>query len=89
MKLSEAQHKQLLEHLQEKWKAPAACHVCKSNDWEVPVEIYEMREFHGGSMVLGGNSSIIPTCPITCKVCGNTVFINPLVAGIKLKEDSP
>lgn len=89
MKLSEVQHKQLLDHLHSKWKAPAVCPVCKSNDWEVPLGVYELREFHGGGMVVGGGSSIIPLSPITCKVCGNTVLINPLVAGVSLTEDAP
>lgn len=84
MKLNESQHQKLLTHVQTKWKAPATCPVCKSNDWEVPKEVYELREFHGGGMVLGGASSIIPITPVTCKVCGNTVLINPLIAGIKL-----
>lgn len=84
MKLTEQQHNQLLNHLKLKWKAPADCPVCKNNDWEVPVDVYELREFHGGSMVIGA-STIIPISPITCKVCGNTVLINPLVAGIDLK----
>lgn len=85
MKLSDKQHQQLLTHVQTKWQAPAICYVCKSNDWEVPIEVYELREFHGGSMVIGA-SSIIPVSPITCKVCGNTVLINPLIAGVDLKK---
>lgn len=85
MKLNEQQHKQLLTHIQSKWKAPAVCAVCQSNDWEVPNGIYELREYHGGGMVIGGSSTIIPISPITCKVCGNTVLINPLVAGVDLK----
>lgn len=86
MKLNEAQYKQLLEHLQGKWTAPATCPVCRGNDWDVTTIIYELREFHGGSMVIGG-SSLVPISPITCKSCGNTVLINPLIAGIDLKED--
>jgi predicted Zn-ribbon and HTH transcriptional regulator len=86
MKLSEKQYKILTDHLAEKWKAPVACPVCKSNDWDVPKEVYELREFHGGGMVIGG-SSIIPVSPVTCKVCGNTVMINPLIAGIDLGGD--
>jgi hypothetical protein len=48
--------------------------------------IYELREFHGGNMVIGGNSSIVPLVPVTCKVCGNTVLFNPLIVGISLNE---
>jgi hypothetical protein len=86
MKLTDAQHKQLLEHLKRTWKAPVSCPVCRANDWEVSPDIYELREFHGGSMVIGGSSTIIPIAPVTCKTCGNTVLFNPLLAGISFKE---
>lgn len=89
MKLNAAQHSQLVAHLAGKWKAPVSCSVCKSNDWDVPIEVYELREFHGGNMVIGGGSSLIPVSPVTCKVCGNTVLINPLIAGVDLKEQQP
>jgi hypothetical protein len=86
MKLTEEQHKKLLEHLQKHWKAPVACSICRSNDWDINGMIYELREFHGGNMVIGGNSSIVPLVPVTCKVCGNTVLFNPLIVGISLNE---
>jgi len=87
MKLNDEQHESLLNHLQSKWKAPATCPVCKSNDWDVAKDIFELREFHGGSMVIG-NSSVMPISPVTCKTCGNTVLINPLVAGIDLTQEA-
>lgn len=85
MKLSEDQHSQLTVHIAEKWAPPATCTVCGHNSWNVSDVLYELREFHGGSMVIGG-SAIIPVSPVTCNNCGNTVLINPLVAGIELKE---
>ena len=86
MKLSDNQYRQLLTHVKTKWQSPADCPVCRNNDWDVPTLVYELREFHGGNMVLG-SSSIIPVSPITCKVCGNTVLINPLIAGVDLKKE--
>lgn len=85
MKLTDAQYKKLLGHIQGKWKAPVNCPVCHSNDWDVPTVVYELREFHGGNMVIGGGS-LIPISPVICKTCGNTVLINPLIAGVDLKE---
>ena len=86
MKLSKEQHKKLSDHLAKKWKAPVACSVCGENNWNVTDQIYELREFHGGSMVIGG-SALIPLSPVTCNNCGNTVLINPLIAGIDLKGE--
>ena len=87
MKLNPEQHKQLVGHLQKQWKTPVSCYVCRSNDWDVSAELYELREFHGGNMVIGG-SSLIPVSPVICKVCGYTVLINPLIAGVSLKESA-
>lgn len=84
MKLSNEQYQKFISHLQNKWKQPI-CQVCQNNEWNVAQEVYEIREFHGGSMVLGGGL-IVPIVPVTCKVCGNTVNLNPMVAGIIPKE---
>lgn len=84
MKLSDAEYKRLLAHVQSKWRPPTECAVCKSNNWNVSREVYEIREFQHGGMVLGGNTAIAPLCPVTCNTCGNTVLFNALVAGINL-----
>jgi hypothetical protein len=84
MKLTDEQYAKLLEHIKQKWKTPVSCSVCGHNDWNVSSQVYEFREFHGGSMVIGGSSSVMPVTPVICNVCGNTVVINPLIAGIKL-----
>lgn len=84
MKLSDKDYKDINKHIAEKWQVPVACPVCKHNNWSVSQEILELREFHGGKMVVGGNTAIVPIVPVTCSNCGNTVLFNPLVAGIKL-----
>lgn len=48
-------------------------------------QIFELREFNDGNFVLGPNSAITPVIPVTCSNCGNTVFVNALIAGL-LKE---
>ena len=91
MKLNDKQHQQLNEHIKKSWKPPATCQVCKSNNWNIADSVYELREFHGGDLVVGGSGGIVPLCPVTCNTCGNTVLINPLIAGIDLggkKNDS-
>jgi hypothetical protein len=84
MNLSEQQSKTLLDHLKKTWVPPVTCPICHSNDWQVGPQVYELREFHGGSMVIGG-SALVPIVPVICKVCGNVILINPLIAGIDLK----
>jgi len=41
-----------------------------------------MREFHGGGMVLGGDSAIQPLISITCQTCGQTIFMNAIMLGV-------
>jgi hypothetical protein len=67
--------------LREKWQTPANCIVCGQNNWQIG-EVFELRAFHGGNLVLGGGNPVLPVFPVSCNVCGNTVFINALRAGV-------
>lgn len=62
--------------------------MCEHSAWNVPSEMYEIREFHGGNLVVGP-IPIVPVLPVTCANCGNTVLVNAIVAGIaKRGEES-
>lgn len=80
MKLTNEQYKNLTDYLEKMWQPPTTCPVCRSNNWDVSREIYELRQLQGGL----GSVGIAPVCPVTCGTCGNTVLINALVAGIDL-----
>jgi predicted nucleic-acid-binding Zn-ribbon protein len=69
----------LLKHLNDKW-GNIACPMCGSSGWNVSDTIYELREFHGGNLVLG-NGPIVPIVPVSCNNCGNTVLVNALLSG--------
>jgi hypothetical protein len=85
MKLTDEQYQKVLDAVRDKWKAPAQCPVCHSNNWDVSREVYELREFQHGGISLGG-SALVPIIPVTCGVCGNTVLLNALLLGIDMKE---
>jgi len=76
--------KQVIEMLSAKWKGKA-CPMCNSGPWNLGDGIYELREFHGGSLVIGPNK-IIPVVAVTCANCGNTQFINAVSTGLIPKE---
>lgn len=59
-----------------------SCQSCGSKDWIASENIFEMREFSGGNLVIGGKSAILPVIPVTCKQCGQTIFFNALAIGI-------
>jgi hypothetical protein len=78
--MSEVDSDKLINHLKDKWGG-ANCPICKSGSWNVSDRVYELREYHGGNMVLGGGP-IVPIVPVTCSNCGNTILVNSIVAGL-------
>lgn len=55
------------------------CPVCGTHQWNVNDLIIESREFVGGDLTLGG--IIMPFIPLTCRNCGNTLFLNAVQLG--------
>jgi len=58
-------------HLRTHW-ADRTCPICRANDWLVSDCIFELREYHGGKMVLGGDSRLTAVVPVVCERCGHT-----------------
>lgn len=71
----------LLRKLNEKWKG-INCPYCQSTEWTAdtsivtPMEIGENKEIK-----LGGRFKFQPLIPVSCRNCGNTVFVNALILG--------
>lgn len=63
------------------------CTSCGGQEWIVNDTMFEMREFHGGSMVIGGGSAVLPLATVSCKQCGNTIFFNAISLGLLNEED--
>lgn len=58
------------------------CSICDSKThWNISPNVFELREFQGGSFVIGGNTPIIPLVHVTCTNCGNTVLLNAKITG--------
>ena len=70
----------VITHLNEKWKN-RPCPMCGSNSWNVSDKVYELREFHGGTLMLG-NGPIFPVVPVSCNNCGNSVLVNAIFTGV-------
>lgn len=83
--MKKVQSQQIIDFLNEKWSG-ARCPLCGNSGWNITDKCFELREFNDGNLILGGpNSSVLPVIPVTCKNCGNTVFVNALMTGL-LKE---
>ncbi len=68
-----------IQHLKDRWSG-RGCPLCGTSDWQVQDSVFELRQFSGGGLQLGG--SIIPLVPVICANCGNTVLVNALKAGV-------
>lgn len=73
--------REVIEFLNSKWKG-TGCPMCSGKEWIVSEKAFELREFQDGNLVLGGESAITVVIPVTCKNCGNTVFINAIASGL-------
>jgi predicted nucleic-acid-binding Zn-ribbon protein len=78
--MNDDEKSKMIKHLEDKWNSQN-CPMCGHSSWNIPSEVYEIREFHGGGLVLGP-IPIVPVIPITCSNCGNTILVNSIVAGI-------
>jgi len=76
--MSEIKSEKLLQHLKEKWRG-RTCPMCNTANWNVSDRVFELREFQGGNLVIGG--SLVPVVPVTCANCGNTILVNAFVSG--------
>lgn len=74
----------LIDELISKLK-PYSCPLCNDGQWIVTSEIFYLNEYFKDKVVVGAKS--FPVLPIVCNKCGNTMFINALVAN--LIEDKP
>jgi hypothetical protein len=87
MRLTEQQTLSLTQKLNSR-KLPV-CISCQGNDWTVTTNVFELREFEGGNLVIGGASLILPVIPLTCNTCGLILFFNAINLGLieNKKED--
>lgn len=69
----------LINKLNEKWQG-INCPYCQTSTWTVdptivtPIEVDENK-----GMKIGGRFQ--PLIPVSCRNCGNTVFVNGLILG--------
>ncbi|MBI2175021.1 MAG: hypothetical protein HYU33_07475 [Candidatus Omnitrophica bacterium] len=74
----------LIKYLNEKW-AGRKCAQCGVGNWQIQDSLFELRQFSGGGLVVGG--PLIPVVPVTCANCGNTVLVNAILAGVLPKPE--
>lgn len=56
------------------------CQLCGHNNWGVSPKIFQLFEFDKNGLTIGGPT--YPVVPISCNHCGNTLFINAIIANL-------
>ena len=88
MKLSDKQ-KEIIKSNLSSIKVPS-CDSCGANKWIINDGIFELREFNGGNLIIGGkDTSIIPFITIICGNCGRMVLYNAIMVGILNQDGTP
>lgn len=82
MRLSEDQARTIIQRLDSTAANRQPCPVCGNTQWTLNDKVFEIREFQGGSLVLGGNTSILPVVAVSCTSCGYTHFLNAIRLGV-------
>jgi hypothetical protein len=77
--LDQATIEKIVEHLKGKW-AVQACPMCKNNNWEIHGQV-TLSLFTMGVKSSGAGQAL-PCAVVICQVCGNSVIVNLVVAGI-------
>ena len=87
MKLTPEQQKKAIEVITPQMSV--LCDICSNQDWVLNDRIFELREFQGGNLVIGGQSAVFPVIALSCRKCGKTFFFNALVLGLIEINDEP
>ena len=68
------------------------CQLCGNSDWQLqdkPAFVFIVHpDFGRNSLLQGGNQDGLPFVVMTCKSCGNTLFINSMILGLHDPNES-
>jgi predicted nucleic-acid-binding Zn-ribbon protein len=85
MELSLDRKKKFIEFINQKWKEPQACPICREQTWAIPDNIYELREIKKKELA---DIKFAPLIEIVCLNCGYTILMNAMVSGIYIEGEA-
>ncbi|MFA5184680.1 MAG: hypothetical protein WC456_04115 [Patescibacteria group bacterium] len=81
MKIEEKQKSEVINKLSSFFNS--SCPICSASEWILNDTVFELREFSGGGLIIGGaSSSIYPVIAVACKSCGHTHYFSALLLGL-------
>ena len=84
MKLNEKQKATLSDKLK---TLSLKCSLCGGMHFTVIDSIFEMREFQGGDLIIGGEASTLPLVILVCDTCGGLKTLSAVKLGILDTEE--
>jgi hypothetical protein len=75
-----------MKWIESNWTEPRKCPICGSEDYFLLDKVWELREFHGGTLKIGG--PVLPIIGLMCNVCGHTILFNAIASRAISKDDS-
>lgn len=84
MKITEKQKVKLQAFLDKQKIGECAC---GSNHFTFVDRIYELREFSGGNLVVGGGNSVLPVVIFVCNKCGEMKMLSAVLLGVIDNEE--
>lgn len=70
-------------------RGAGSCPTCNKRTWTYDPTVYEMREFTGGGLTIGGNTALLPVLTITCGECGTMKLVNSIAAKLLSADGNP
>lgn len=56
--------------------------ACGGSDFTFVDRLYELREFSGGNLVVGGDNSVLPMVVLVCQRCGEIKMLSAIMLGV-------
>jgi len=84
MTLSSDQKSVVIERFKE--TTMGSCPLCQQQQWQIADDVYELRQFHHGRVVVGDQTVIMPLLALNCSHCGYTALLNAGHYGVDLEK---
>jgi hypothetical protein len=76
-----ADRKSIVEYLRGAWNN-RNCAGCGGSAWHVSEDLFELRRYDDGKVVVGADARLLAVVPVVCKACGMTLFFSAAHAGL-------
>jgi hypothetical protein len=84
MQLTQDQTQTMIKWLESHWGAHKC--ICGHDDWLIADKIFEINEHRDA---INAQFATQPVIAVICKYCGNTIYVNAIIAKIVESQGGP